>query len=34
MQFVVKKWDNQVPPTDNQVVFITNINVKRSLHNF
>jgi len=25
---VVKKWDNQVPPPDKQVVFITNIDVK------
>ena len=25
---VVKKWDNQVPPLDKQVVFITNIDVK------
>ena len=25
---VVKEWDNQVPPPDKQVVFITNIDVK------
>lgn len=25
---VVKKWDNQIPPPDKQVVFITNIDVK------
>ena len=25
---VVKKWDNQLPPPDKQVVFITNIDVK------
>ena len=25
---VVKKWDNQVPPPEKQVVFITNIDVK------
>ena len=25
---VVKEWDNQVPPPDKQVVFITNVDVK------
>ncbi len=28
---IVKTWDNKTPPTEKQVVFVTNIDVKRSL---